>query len=71
MSDNDDPKKLYRAECRRCGRLLFLPFAAKRSKLCEECAAVHGQPREWRLSVRRAGETSGLIDNGVRCLEGD
>lgn len=70
MSDNDDPK-WYRTECRRCGRLLFLPFEARRSKLCEGCEAVHCQPREWRLSVRRAGETNGLIDNGVRCLEGD
>lgn len=70
MSDNAGPK-LYRAECRRCGKLLYLPFEARRSKLCESCESIHDTPREWRLSVRRAGETNGLIDNGVRVLEGD
>lgn len=71
MCDNADPKKLYRAECRRCGKLLYLPFAAKRSKLCEGCAAAYGPLREWRQPVRMAGETEGLIDNGVRRLEGE
>jgi len=71
MDDNSDPKKLYRAECRRCGKLLYLPFAAKRSKLCEECAAAYGPVREWRKSSKLAGEVSGLIDNGVRVLEGE